>query len=99
MLLAQLTSIINPNAPSEAIQMFAHRLSKHLLIASAFALGLYHAPAFGDLIDPLDPNLAPFTIQVGDFQTVSLNQAQVFEPFFGVAKGTYEVQSSPGQLG
>ena len=63
------------------------------VIAGGLALGLGQAPALAGLIDPTDPNLAPFTIQVGDFETVSLEQAQVF---YG---SQYEVQSAPGQLG
>src|SRR5690242_7287118 len=73
--------------------MVGHKVKALMLSAATIAAICWHAPASADLIDPTDSNLAPFTIQVGDFQTVSLNQAQAF---YGKV---YEVQSSPGQLG
>ncbi|HKQ09791.1 MAG TPA: PEP-CTERM sorting domain-containing protein [Rhizomicrobium sp.] len=63
------------------------------LAAMAFAAAVCSTPALADPIVAGDPALAPYTLQYGDFNVVSL-------AFANTATGTtnYQVKSSPGQI-
>lgn len=62
-------------------------------VLATIAVIAWVVPAQADLIDPNDVNLAPFTIQQGDFNTVALQWA---DTVYGGSK--YHVQSGPGQI-
>lgn len=68
-------------------------LKKTISFLGALALAGVCGAASAALIDPTDPNLAPFTLEYGDFSVISLQ-------FADTALGTsaYYVPSSPGQI-
>lgn len=73
--------------------MLSQKFRTLLAFAAVAAAISYSTEASANLINPLDPNLAPFTLTYGDFSVISLQFADT-----ALNTKDYYVASSPGQI-